>query len=365
MIPLVDLNAQHDKIRKELDAAIAQIIDSSSFIMGPAVKELEAGFAAFCGSKFSVGCSSGTSALQLALEALGVGPGDEVITIPHTFIATIEAVSQCGAKPVFVDIDPATYTMNVDLLEKAITPRTKVVIPVHLYGHITDMDPLMEIANRRGLKVVEDCAQAHGAEYKGKKAGTFGDAGCFSFFPAKNLGAFGDAGAITTNDEALAKKMSLLRNHGRQAKYEHDMIGYNDRIDTLHAAILNVKLKYLAGWNDARRANAQRYNEALKGSSVETPIEKDWAKHVYHLYVIQHSNRDALQEHLKEAGIATGVHYPIPLHLQPAYKFLGHKKGEFPVTEAAAERILSLPMYPELSADQIAEIAAAIKSFQG
>lgn len=363
MIPLVDLKAQHDKIRNELDAAMDQIIDASSFVMGPAVKELEADFAAFCGSRFAIGCSSGTSALHLALEALGVGLGDEVITIPHTFIATIEAVSQCGAKPVFVDIDPETYTMDVAQLERAITPRTKAIIPVHLYGHPTDMGPLMEIAKSRGLKVVEDCAQAHGAEYKRQKVGTIGDIGCFSFFPAKNLGAFGDAGAITTDDEALAKKMSLLRNHGRQAKYEHDMIGYNERIDTFHAAILKVKLKYLAGWNESRRANAARYNEALKGSSVETPKEKDWAKHVYHLYVVRHSNRDALQAHLKSAGVATGVHYPIPLHLQPAYRFLGHKKGNFPVTEAAAENILSLPMYPELSAEQVAEVAAAIKSF--
>lgn len=365
MIPLVDLKAQHSRIRDELDAAMAQIVDASSFVMGPAVKEFEADFAAFCNSKFAVGCSSGTSALHLALAALDIGPGDEVITMPHTFIATIEAVSQCGAKPVLVDIDPKTYNMNVELLEQAITPRTRAIIPVHLYGHPTDMGPLMEVARKHGLKVVEDCAQAHGAEYKGRKVGTIGDIGCFSFFPAKNLGAFGDAGAVTTNDQALAKRISLLRNHGREAKYEHDMIGFNERIDTFHAAVLRVKLRYLAGWNDSRRRNAKLYDEALESAAVEKPVEKEWAKHVYHLYVVRHPSREALQAHLKQSGVATGIHYPLPLHLQPAYRFLGHKEGDFPETEKAAKEILSLPMYPELTEEQVSTVAVAIKGFRG
>jgi len=365
LIPLVDLRSQHESIKDELEAAIAGIIENSSFVMGPAVKELESDFAVFCGTRFAIGCSSGTSALHLALEALGIGPGDEVITIPHTFIATVEAVSQCGAKPVFVDIDPETYTMDPTLVERAITPRTKAIIPVHLYGHPTDMDPIIEIAREHGLKVVEDCAQAHGAEYKGRRVGSIGDIGCFSFFPAKNLGAFGDAGAVVTDDEELARKVRLLRNHGREAKYEHEMIGFNERIDTFHAAILKVKLKYLDGWNESRRLNAMRYKQELDNSGVQVPVEKAWAKHVYHLYVIRHPNRDALAAHLKEAGIATGIHYPLPLHLQPAYAFLGHKKGDFPATEEAARTILSLPMYPELTAAQVAQVAQAVKSFAG
>jgi dTDP-4-amino-4,6-dideoxygalactose transaminase len=363
LIPLVDLKAQHDKIRGELDAAVAQVVDTSSFIMGPAVKEFETDYAAWCGCKHAIGCSSGTSALHLALQALGLGPGDEVVTIPHTFIATIEAVSQCGARPVFVDIDPETYTMDASQLEKAITGKTKAVITVHLYGHPTDMDPIMKIAEKHGLKVVEDCAQAHGAEYKGKKVGTIGDIGCFSFFPAKNLGAFGDAGAVTTNDDALARTIKLTRNHGREGKYEHEMIGFNERIDTLHAAVLKTKLPHLTGWNDGRRANAAAYSAQLKGSSVSTPAEKDWAKHVYHLYVVRHAERDKLQAHLKEAGVATGVHYPMPLHLQPAYEFLGYRKGAFPATEKAAVEILSLPMYPELAAAQVSAVSEAIKAF--
>lgn len=363
MVPFVDLKAQHDSLRVEIFEAITNVIDTSAFIMGPAIKELEANFAEFCGCKHVIGCSSGTSALNLALWAIGIGPGDEVITIPHTFIATTEAISVRGAKPVFVDIDPATYTMDVSKLEAAITPNTKAVIPVHLYGHPTDMDPLLAIAKKHGLKVVEDCAQSHGAEYKGKRVGTMGDIGCFSFFPGKNMGAMGDAGAATTNSDELATRLNKLRNHGRLGKYEHEMVGYNERLDNLQAAILNVKLPHLNDWNALRRKHAAGYAEALAGAGVGLPAVAPNCTHVYHLYVIRHPDRDALQKRLKEKGIATGVHYPLPLHLQPAYSDLGHKEGEFPVTEKAAREILSLPMYPEMTAEMVAEVAEAIKEF--
>lgn len=363
MIPFVDLKAQHDSIRKELFDTITQIIDTSSFIMGPAIKDLERDFAEFCGCKHAIGCSSGTSALNLALWALDIGPGDEVITIPHTFIATTEAISVRGAKPVFVDIDPATYTMDTSKLEAAITPATKAIIAVHLYGHPTDMDPLLEIARKHNLKVVEDCAQAHGAEYKGRRVGSLGDIGCFSFFPGKNMGAMGDAGAITTNDDDLATLVNKLRNHGRLGKYEHEMVGYNERLDTLQAAILNVKLPHLNDWNTLRRKHADEYREALADADIELPTVASGCTHVYHLFVIRHPNRDGLQKFLKEKGIATGVHYPLPLHMQPAYQDLGYKVGDFPETEKAANEILSLPMFPEMTAEQIKEIADAIKEY--
>jgi len=360
MIPLVDLKAQHDSIRDELFAAIKNIVDTSSFIMGPAIKELEAGFAKFCGCQHAIGVSSGTSALHVAMAALGLKAGDEVITIPHTFIATAEAVTMHGAIVKFVDIDPKTYTMDVSKLEAAITAKTKLIVPVHLYGHPTDMDPLLAIARKHGIKVLEDCAQAHGAEYRGKRVGTFGDAGCFSFFPGKNMGAMGDAGAVTTDDDELAAKIRLLRNHGREGKYEHQYAGYNERMDTLQAAILNVKLPHLDAWNEARRARAADYNRLLDSSKVTKPTVADGCTHVYHLYVIRVANRDGLQSHLKDKGIASGVHYPLPLHLQPAYADLGYKEGDFPETEKAAKDILSLPMYPELTTAQVEEVAAAI-----
>lgn len=363
MVPFVDLRAQHDSIREELFDTITRIIDTSSFIMGPAIKEFEPKFAEFCGCKHAIGVSSGTSALHLALWALGIGPGDEVITIPHTFIATAEAISMRGAKVVFVDIDPESYTMDVSKLEAAITPQTKAVIPVHLYGHPTDMDPLLEIARKHNLKVVEDCAQSHGAEYKGKRVGTIGDIGCFSFFPGKNMGAMGDAGAVTTNDDALARKISLLRNHGREGKYEHEMVGYNDRIDTLQAAILNVKLPHLNDWNESRRAHAAEYCAALAGTGLTLPSAKPGCTHVYHLFVIRHPKRDDLQKFLKEKGIATGVHYPLPLHLQPAYADLKYAEGDFPVTEKAAKEILSLPMFPEMTSEQVQDVVEVIKSY--
>ncbi len=363
MIPLVDLKAQHDSIRAEIDAAIAEVIDNSSFIMGPAIKEFEAAFAEFCGCKHAIGVSSVTSARHLAIAACCLNPGDEVVTIPHTFIATAEAATMHGARVVFVDIDPNTFTMDVSKLESAITPRTRIIVPVHLYGHPTDMGPLMAIARKHGLKVIEDCAQAHGAEYKGRRVGSIGDLGCFSFFPAKNLGALGDAGAVTTNDDELAQFIRLLRNHGREGKYEHEYAGYNERMDTLHAAVLKVKLPYLNAWNDARRSHAELYNSLLSSSGVATPAEMPWARHVFHLYVVRCSTRDALQQHIGKRGIATGVHYPIPLHMQPAYASLGYKPGDFPETEKAATEILSLPMYPELTSEQISEVVDAIQDF--
>ncbi len=365
MVQFVDLRAQHDSIRKELFDAIAGVIDSSAFIMGPAIKEFEPKFAQFCGVKHAIGCSSGTSALHLALWALGIGPGDEVITIPHTFIATAEAITMRGAKPVFVDIDPASYTMDVSKVEAAISPRTRAIIPVHLYGHPTDMDPLLEIARKHGLKVIEDCAQSHGAEYKGRRVGAIGDVGCFSFFPGKNMGAMGDAGAVTTNDDAVAARVAKLRNHGREGKYEHEMVGYNDRIDNLQAAILNVKLPHLNDWNARRREHAAQYCEELAGVDIGLPTVAPGCVHVYHLFVIEHPKRDDLQKSLKEEGIATGVHYPLPLHLQPAYADLGYAEGDFPATEAAAKRILSLPMYPEMTREMVTEVTDAIKEFLG
>jgi dTDP-4-amino-4,6-dideoxygalactose transaminase len=365
MVPFVDLRAQHDSIRKELMDAIESIIDTSSFIMGPSIKEFEAAFAMFCGSSYAIGCSSGTSALHLALAACCIGPGDEVITIPHTFIATAEAVSMHGAKVVFVDIDPDTYTMDVSRLEAAITPKTKAVIAVHLYGHPTDMDTVLAIAKKHGLKVIEDCAQAHGAQYKGRTVGSIGDVGCFSFFPAKNLGALGDAGAVVTNNEEIATKVRFLRNHGREGKYEHMFVGYNERLDTLQAAILAVKLPHLAQWNENRRARADDYRRLINNPLVTLPVEKPGCKHVYHLYVVRTAKRDSLQAYLKDKGIATGVHYPLPLHLQPAYKNLGHKEGDFPATEAAAKEILSLPMFPEMTYAQVEEVAAAVNAYGG
>lgn len=365
MVQFVDLRAQHDSIRKELFETITQIIDTSSFIMGQAIKDFEPKFAEFCGAKHAIGVSSGTSALHLALWALGIGPGDEVITIPHTFIATAEAISMRGAKVVFVDIDPATYTMDVSKLEAAITPKTKAVLPVHLYGHPTDMDPILAIARKHGLKVIEDCAQSHGTEYKGKRVGSIGDVACFSFFPGKNMGAMGDAGAVVTNDDAIAETVNKLRNHGRLGKYEHEMVGYNERMDTLQAAILNVKLPHLNDWNALRRKHADEYRAALAGASLELPTVAPGCTHVYHLFVIRHPKRDDLQKFLKEKGIATGVHYPLPLHLQPAYADLKLKEGDFPATEKAAREILSLPMYPEMTAEMVAEVASAIKEFPG
>lgn len=361
-IPLVDLKAQYQSIKVEIDEAIQCALEKSQFIMGEHVKRFEEEFASFCGVKHGIATSSGTTAIHLALIASGIGPGDEVILPSHTFIATAEPVCHCGAVPVFVDADPDTYNMDAMTLETAITPRTKAVIPVHLYGQCAEMGAILEVAKDHKLKVIEDCAQAHGARYKAWVAGTMGDFGCFSFFPGKNLGAYGDAGMVVTNNEEDAERLRLLVNHGRTLKYEHEIVGYNYRMDALQAAILSVKLKHLAKWTDARRRIAHIYNLLLENLPLATPYEEYW--HVYHLYVIQCDERDKLAKHLKDAGIATGIHYPIPLHLQPCFRDLpGINEYRLPVTEKLASSILSLPIYPELTKDDQDYIAESIKRF--
>ena len=364
MIPFVDLKAQYDSIKNEIDDAIQIVLNNTSFIMGEELKKFEVEFSRFCDVKHAVGVANGSDALILALRACGIGEGDEVITVPYTFIATTEAISNVGGKVIFVGIDPETYTIDVTKIEEKITGRTKAIIPVHLYGQPADMDPIMELAKKYNLKVIEDAAQAHGAEYKGKRVGSIGDVACFSFYPGKNLGAYGDAGMVVTDNEEIAEKIKLLRNHGRiTKKYEHDIEGYSSRLDNLQAAILRVKLRHLNKWNESRRKNARRYNELLSNiEGIITPYEADYAKHVYHLYVIRtEKRRDKLREELKFNGVATGIHYPIPLHLQPAYKYLGYKRGDFPITEKASQEILSLPMFAELSDMQIEEIVKLIK----
>jgi len=368
-IPLVDLKAQYARIQPDIDAAMAKVLAETDFIMGKAVKDFEAAFADFLQVKRVVGVSNGTDALHLTLLALGVGAGDEVITTPHTFIATVEPIIQRGARPVFVDIDPATFNLNPALLEAAITPRTRAIMPVHLYGQPADMRAILEIADRHGIPVVEDAAQAHGAEYQGKRIGNWGRAACFSFYPGKNLGAYGDAGGIATNDEDLANKIAKLRNHGRMTKYEHEIVGYGNRLDTLQAAVLLAKLPYLEEWTEARRRHAAYYDEMLKGiPGLMRPAVQADTRHVYHLYVIRLEDavrRDALLDHLTQAGIGAGIHYPVPLHLQPALTGLGYQRGDFPETERAAMSILSLPMYPELELAQLNMIVEEISQFIG
>jgi dTDP-4-amino-4,6-dideoxygalactose transaminase len=367
-IPLVDLKAQYLSIKDEIDAAIQRVVDSTNFILGPDVRAFEEEFARFCGVQHAVGVDSGTAALHLAFLACDIGPGDEVITTPHTFIATIGMLGRVGAKPVFVDIDPRTYNMNPDRIEAAITERAKAIMPVHLYGQPAEMDPILEIADRHGLKVIEDAAQAHGAEYKGRRAGSMGHVAIFSFYPGKNLGAYGDAGALVTNDGEIAEKVRLLRNHGRREKYEHLLQGFNYRIDTLQAAILRAKLAHLEEWNEARRRHVATYRELLSDLDLVLPYEPEHVMAVYHLFVVRlegssSRERDDLREHLKARGISTGIHYPIPLHLQPAYRHLGYKGGDFPFTEECARQVLSLPMYPELTQAQMEGVARAIKEF--
>jgi dTDP-4-amino-4,6-dideoxygalactose transaminase len=361
-VPFVDLAAQFPEIRAEIDAAIATVIDSTAFIQGPAVAAFEAEFAAFVGAAGAVGVASGTAAIELALRACRIGTGDEVITSAHTFIATAEAISHTGARPVFVDIDPLTYAIDPNLVEAAVTPRTRAILPVHLYGQPADMVALSEIAERHGLRLIEDAAQAHGAEVDGVRCGSLGDLACFSFYPGKNLGAFGDAGAVTGNDQDLLAQVRKLRDHGRTTKYEHDEIGFGERLDTLQAAILRVKLRHLDRWTEQRREHAARYRELLAGTSVTTPVEAEGRRHVYHLYVIRSRARDAHLAGLREAGIGVGVHYPIPLHRQPAYVAIGYGSLSLPETERAAAEILSLPMYPELTDDQLQAVARAVKS---
>lgn len=363
-IPFLDLKSQYLSIKNEVDNAIQQVIDNCAFAGGPFVERFEKAFAPYCQCKEAIGVGSGTDALWVALIALGIGDGDEVITVPASFIATAEAISFSGAKPVFVDVDKATCNMNPDLVEAAITSKTKAIIPVHLFGQMADMDPIAKIAKKHNLFVIEDACQAHGAEYKGKRAGSIGDAGCFSFYPGKNLGAYGEAGAVVTNNSELAEKMRIFRDHGQSKKYFHKMIGWNGRMDGIQGAILEVKLKYLCAWNDARRKNAGIYKELLEDTEhILLPVETSQTKHVYHIYAIRTKRRDELIEHLTKAGISCGIHYPVPIHLQDAYKSMGLEKGSFPVAEKCADELVSLPMFPELNREQIEYVAHEIKRF--
>jgi dTDP-4-amino-4,6-dideoxygalactose transaminase len=361
MIPFVDLKAQYHSIKTEINFAIANVLESSQFVLGNEVAAFEEEFAAYCQAQYAVGVNSGTSALHLALLAVGIGPGDEVVTVPFTFVATVAAICYTGAKPVFIDIEPGSFTMDVTQLEKAITKRTKAILPVHLYGQPTDMDPISEIARRYKLKVVEDAAQAHGAEYKGKRVGGLGDLGCFSFYPGKNLGAYGEGGMVVTNNPDYARTIRMLRDWGQERKYYHDLKGYNYRLDGMQGAVLRVKLRNLETWTEARRKHATQYNQLLKNSGVQTPQEKDYARHVYHIYAIRTSQREALQKALNKQRIQTGIHYPIPVHLLKAHADLGHKRGDFPYSEQAANEVLSLPMYAELSQEQIEKVTTVMK----
>jgi dTDP-4-amino-4,6-dideoxygalactose transaminase len=364
-IPLVDLHAQYMPLREEILAAIGNVLDGMQLFLGENVQGFEAGFAEYCGTRHGVGLGSGTEALHLALVACGIGPGDEVITVSHTFIATVEAIHLAGAKPVLVDIDPDTHTIDVNQIEDKITPQTKAIIPVHLYGQPADMDPILAMAENYRLVVVEDACQAHGAEYKGRRTGSLGGVGCFSFYFSKNLGAYGEAGMCVTNSPEVARRLRMLRDHGSEEKYYHSAMGVNARLDEIQAAVLRVKLRRLDEWNDARRSSAYLYNELLIDSPVVTPNEVEYARHVYHLYVIRTSQRDKLQAYLRERGIATGIHYPVPIHLQTAWQRHDQQMEDLPITERYAREILSLPMFPEMTAEQVASVANAINTFYG
>ena len=364
MIPFVDLQAQYRSIKEEIDAAIGRVIETASFVLGREAAAFEEAFAEYTGTRFCMGVSNGTDAIQLALTACGIGPGCEVIVPANTFFATAEAVSTAGARPVFVDADPVSYTIDVRQIEAAITPATRAIMPVHLYGQAADLDPVIEIAERHNLLVIEDAAQAHGALYKGRRVGTFGHASCFSFYPGKNLGAYGEGGAILTNDDRVARAVRLLRDHGSEHKYHHELIGYNSRLEGIQAAVLSVKLNYLDRWNELRREHAATYDRLLRGSNLLLPREMDYARHVYHLYVVQSEEREALRSDLAEAGVQTGIHYPVPIHLQPAYAFLNYGPGSFPETERQAHRVLSLPLFPELTHGQIEAVVEAVQASQ-
>jgi dTDP-4-amino-4,6-dideoxygalactose transaminase len=360
-VPYLDLKAQYQSIKPEIDAAIARVLESCQFVLGPEVAGFEEEFAAYSGTAECIALNSGTSALHLALLAAGVGPGDEVITVPFTFVASVSAVTYAGARPVLVDIDPRSFTMDPAAIEAAITPRTKAILPVHLYGQSADMDPIMEIARPHGLVVIEDAAQAHGAKYKGRPVGSIGDMACFSFYPGKNLGAYGEGGAVTTSNPEYAHTIRMLRDWGQDRKYHHVLRGFNYRMEGFQGAILRVKLRHLEAWTEARRAVVRLYDELLADSGVETPTEMPWGRHVYHVYTLRADDRDGLQAALQADGIQTGIHYPVPAHLQPAYADLGYGRGAFPQSEAAAEQVLSLPLYPELSPQAVAQVGGAVK----
>ena len=362
-VPFVDLAAQYSTIADEINETTSRIIQKADFILGREVRLFEEEVAAFSEARYAVGVDSGTSALELALRAYDIGPGDEVITAANSFIASALAISHAGATPVLVDVDPFTHTIDVTGIERAITSRTKAIIPVHLYGHPAHMDPIRKIAEQHGLIVIEDACQAHGARYKGRRAGSLGHAAAFSFYPGKNLGAYGDGGMVVTNDADIRKRLEMLRNYGQEEKYHHLTQGFNRRLDTLQAAVLRVKLKYLEKWNAARRWQAELYHRLLAGTALVLPSEAVGAQSVWHLYVIRTEYRDKLKEYLASRGIAAGIHYPVPIHLQPAYKNLGYKRGSFPVTEQYAQRILSLPMYAELTPELIEYVSKSILTF--
>ncbi|RYD49855.1 MAG: DegT/DnrJ/EryC1/StrS family aminotransferase [Verrucomicrobiaceae bacterium] len=360
-IPFLSLQAQHQPLREKILHAVGEVLDSGEFAGGPFVERFEKDFAAYCGTRHAIAVGSGTDALWLALVAAGVEAGDEVITVPMSFIATAEAITRAGATPVFVDIDPETYTMDPASIVAAITPRSRVILPVHLFGQMSDMTPILAIAAEHGLRVIEDAAQAHGAENEGRKAGSLGDAGCFSFYPAKNLGAIGEGGAVVTDDEALAEKVRMMRDHGQSRKYHHEVLGWNCRMDAIQAAVLRLKLRDLDHDNRLRHKHAESYSGLLAGvESVILPVTRDSSTHVHHLFVVQVGERDRVIRMFQEQGIGYGLHYPVPIHLQPAYAGLGHSPGDFPVSERCASRFLSLPMFPELDPTQIRTVAHAL-----
>ena len=362
-VPFLDLWSQHLPLMSEFNQAIQEVIESSAFAGGRFVAAFEEEFAAYCNTPYALGVGSGTEALWLSLLACGVGAGDEVITVPSTFMATAEAITYCGARPVFVDVDEYTYTMNPDALKHALTGKTKAIIPVHLFGQPADMDPILEFAREHGLHVVEDACQAHGATYKGKRVGMFGDTACFSFYPGKNLGAFGEAGAIVTSSAELSERLRILRDHGQERKYFHSVIGWNCRMDGIQGAVLRIKLRQLNANNQRRRSHAAHYDAGLREiDGVVTPIQAPDVSHVYHVYAIRVSSRDQVTESLADQGIATGIHYPVPVHLQEAYRHLGYQRGTFPVAEQCAAEFVSLPIYPELTHSQVEEVIQGLKA---
>jgi len=359
-VPFLDLKAQYQSIKPEIDAAIARVLDTSQFVLGSEVVGFEREFAAYCGADECIALNSGTSALHLALLATGIGPGDDVITVPFTFVASVAAILYAGARPILVDIEPHSFTMDPAAIEGAVTSRTKAILPVHLYGQPADMDPILEVAKRNNLVVIEDAAQAHGAKYKGRPVGSLGDIACFSFYPTKNLGAYGEGGAVTTSDAQYARRIRMLRDWGQDRKYHHVLRGFNYRMEGLQGAILRVKLRHLDQWTGARRAAASKYNRLLADCGLNLPTEMPWARHVYHVYTVRTEDRDGLQAALQAEGIQTAVHYALPAHLQPAYDDLGYSVGTFPESEKAAKEVLSLPLYPEITDAQLQKVAQAL-----
>jgi dTDP-4-amino-4,6-dideoxygalactose transaminase len=363
MIPFIDLKAQYHSIKAEIDTAITGVLESSQFVLGNEVASFEKEFSAYCGAQQGIAVNSGTSALHLALLAAGIGPGDEVITVSFTFVATVAAICYTGAQPVFVDVNPTSFTMDVNQIERAITKKTKAILPVHLYGQSADMDPILEIARSHNLVVIEDAAQAHGAEYKGRRVGGIGDLGCFSFYPGKNLGAYGEGGMVATNNAEYTRKIRMLRDWGQEQKYNHVLKGYNYRMEGMQGAILRVKLHHLEDWTESRRRHAKQYNTLLANTGVKTPEEMAYVRHVYHIYAIRLGKRDELMQELQKKGIQTGIHYPFPVHLLKAHSDLGYHAGDFPYSERAASEVLSLPMCAELTESQVREVSSAIGSF--